>query len=187
MNSILKNLAATQSATELGLAFLGTMLHASAFAQAPSPPGMPPIPRLPPRMIPAITAEDLNAQFPINAQGAHEMEIPQIAHTCEDKDVRVILSGKQVETIGEVIAQSDDALPSARIRVGRPQMQCCAVHARSYSIIAAFSDHKPEFKVGCWVRLTGFIRYENEGEKFLPVVAVKSIVEIPAPANPVLK
>ena len=33
MNSILKNLAATQSATELGLAFLGTVLDASAFAQ----------------------------------------------------------------------------------------------------------------------------------------------------------
>lgn len=187
MHALLNSLTLSQGAMAFGPVFLGIMLHSSAFAQAPSPPATPPMPRLSHRVIPAITAEDVTAQFPVNAQGAHEMEIPQIVNTSADRDVRAILSGKQVETVGEIIPQPDAALPDVRIRIGRPQMQCCAAHACSYSIIAAFSDHKPELKEGCWVRLTGVLRYENEGEKFLAVISVKSIVEIPAPASSLLK
>jgi hypothetical protein len=180
-------LSSVRTATALGLVYLAATMPLRAFAQAPSalpPPATPP-PSF--RRIPTITAEDLKAQFPLNAQGAHEMEIPQIVNTCEDKEVRAILSGSQVETIGEIVPQHDSNAPGERLRVARSQMQCCAAHSRNYSIVAAFSDRKPDLKEGCWVRLIGFIHYEAEGEKVFPVLAVKSIVEVPVPISPLLK
>lgn len=176
-----------QTGMALGLAGLILAIRFTAPAQAPVPPQTPPVPRLPVRKIPAISAEDLTAQFPLNAQGAHEMEIPQIVNTCEDKDVRTLLSGRQVETTGEIAPQPEEPTAPGRIRITRPQMQCCAAHACNYSIFAAFTDPMPELKKGGWVRVTGVMKYEPASEKFLPVLMVRSIVEIPAPLSPILK
>ena len=115
------------------------------------------------------------------------MEIPEILNSSEDKEVRAILSGKQVETVGEVISKSDLDATTGRIRIARAQMQCCAAHARACAIEVTFSGNRPELKEGCWVKLTGLLAYEADGPKFRPLIAVTEIAEISAPKAAILK
>ena len=167
----------------LSLSLAATATLATLSAQS----SLPPIPTLPVREVPSITLNDLRAQFPVNAQGSHAMEIPEILSSSEDKDVRALLAGRQVETVGEIIPKSDSEAALGRFRVARSQMQCCAAHARPCSITVALGATRPELKEGCWVRLTGVLTYEGDGVKFQPLVTLKEIVEITAPRSIILK
>jgi len=115
------------------------------------------------------------------------MEIPEILNSSEDKEVRAILSGRQVETVGEVIAKSDSDSAARGIRVARTQIPCCAAHARACAIDVSFSGNKPELSEGCWVKLTGLLAYEADGPKFRPHLTVTEIAVIPAPKDAILK
>jgi hypothetical protein len=153
-------------------------------AQAPA---LPPVPSPRVREIPPITWDDLKAQFPINAQGSLVMQIPEILNSSGDKEARAILSGKQVETVGEVIAKPDSDSATGRIRVSRAQIPCCAAHARACAIDVSFSGSKPEVSEGCWVKLAGLLTYEADGLVFRPLLTVTAMAVIPAPKDAILK
>jgi len=115
------------------------------------------------------------------------MEIPQILNTGSDPEIRGVLSGQSVETTGQVMPETVDNAGGNRLRIVRSLIQCCAAHARQYSVIIEFAGKVPALKEMSWVKVVGTITYKQEGGKTVPVVIVKEIKETTKPGDPLLR
>jgi len=131
---------------------------------------------------PGLTLADLKAQFPQSKEGNFILEIPQICFTASDKEVQVILTGRPVETVGQVKIMDD-----RRIHVFRFLTQCCAADARSYEIPVEYAEREPELKAKSWVKLVGTVSYKQENGKTIPVIIATEVKETEAPKQPILK
>ena len=131
---------------------------------------------------PALTLADLKAQFPQSKEGNFMLEIPQICFTASDKEVQLILSGRPVETVGQVKIMDD-----RRIDVFRFLTQCCAADARSYEIPVEYAGRWPELKTMSWVKIVGTISYKQEDGKTIPTILATEINATDAPKQPILK
>ena len=134
-----------------------------------------------------FTLGDLKAQVPRNKDGAFLMEIPQILNTGSDKEIQGVLSGQSVETTGQVMPETVDNADGNRLRIVRSLIQCCAAHARQYSVIIEFAGKVPAMKEMSWVKVVGTITYKQEDGKTVPVVIVKEIKETTKPDDPLLR
>ena len=134
-----------------------------------------------------FTLGDLKAQVPRNRDGAFLMEIPQILNTGSDKEIQAVLSGQSVETTGQVMPETVDNAGGNRLRIVRSLIQCCAAHARQYSVIIEFAGKVPTLKEMSWVKVVGIMSYKQEGGKTVPVVIVKEIKETTKPDDPFLR
>ena len=134
-----------------------------------------------------FTLADLKAQVPQNKEGDFMMEIPQILNTGSDKEIQGVLSGQSVETTGQVMPETVDNAGGNRLRIVRSLIQCCAAHARQYSVIIEFAGKVPAMKEMSWVKVVGTITYKQEGGKTVPVVIVKEIKETTKPGDPLLR
>lgn len=134
-----------------------------------------------------FTFDDFKAQIPQSAQGSFLLEIPQILNTAADPEVQAVVAGCSVETCGQVMAETTFNPEGNRLRVVRSQMQCCAAHAREYSVALAFAQKAPALPEMAWVKLLGTLSYERQGGKLVTVILVKEIQETAKPENPLLR
>lgn len=135
---------------------------------------------------PGFTLEDLKAQIPQNREGRFLMEVPQLLNTTTDPEVQGLLAGQGIETTGQVMPEVLNNRDGKRLRIFRAEVLCCSAHARECSVELEFPQKAPELKVKSWVKVAGTLSFKNDGVKNVPVVLVKEIEEIAAPANPKL-
>ena len=131
---------------------------------------------------PGLTLADLKAQFPQSKKGNFIMEVPQIFFTAADKEVQVLLTGKTVETVGQVKFMDDK-----RLHITRSLTQCCAADAHSYEIPVENVEHEPKLNAMSWIKLVGTVSYRQDNGQTIPVIIASEIKETEVPKQPILK
>ena len=134
-----------------------------------------------------FSLEDFKAQYPQNASGHFLLEIPVIANTAADREVRSGVTDCPVETCGQITSAAVNNTDVRRLSVVRSQIHCCAAHAREYSVALVFEGNTPNLPELAWVRLAGTLFYEEQGENRVAVILVKEMCEVPKPENSLLK
>ncbi|MEK7953567.1 TIGR03943 family putative permease subunit [Luteolibacter soli] len=130
--------------------------------------------------LPKLTKERIATQHPKNADGYHSFGLMELFFSAGDPEMRELVEGMQVETEGRVIKDPEAAVPTQR-RLYRLFITCCAADSRAIPIIVRFKNGVPQVADNTWMKLTGTIRYPDEGEGFVPVLEVDSAAEAPAP------
>jgi hypothetical protein len=131
----------------------------------------------------SFTLADLKAQVPQSPEGNFILEVPELYYTAGDKEVQGVLAGQPIETIAQVLPEKVNNEKGTRLRIFRLLVQCCAADARPYSIPVEFGKPAPTFKDMSWVKVTGKMSYNKEGDQTVPVIEVSSMTEAAEPAN----
>ena len=128
-----------------------------------------------------FTLADLEAQVPKSKAGNFILDVPEIYYTAGDKEVQTVLAGQSVETVAQVLPEKVNNEDGKRLRIFRMLVQCCAADARPYSIPVQFAEKAPQFKDMTWVKVTGKMRYNKEGDQIVPLLEANQIEETTAP------
>jgi uncharacterized repeat protein (TIGR03943 family) len=132
--------------------------------------------------MPKLTKELIERQHPKNADGYHAFGLMELFFSAGDPEMRELVGGMQVETEGRVVKDPEAPVPTQR-RLYRLFITCCAADSRPIPIIVRFKSDVPQVADNTWMKLTGTIRYPDEGEGFIPVLEVDSAAEAPPPAE----
>ena len=130
--------------------------------------------------LPKLTKELIEKQHPKNADGYHTFGLMELFFSAGDPEMRDLVGGMQVETEGRVVKDADAAVPSQR-RLYRLFITCCAADSRAIPIIVRFKGEVPQVEDNAWMKLSGTMRYPDEGEGFIPVLEVDRAAEAPPP------
>jgi uncharacterized repeat protein (TIGR03943 family) len=131
-------------------------------------------------VMPKLTKELIEKQHPKNADGYHAFGLMELFFSAGDPEMRELVDGMQVETEGRVVNDPDAAVPNQR-RLYRLFITCCAADSRAIPIIVRFKGEAPQVEENAWMKLTGTMRYPDEGEGFIPVLEVDHAAEAPPP------
>ncbi|MEN3941835.1 hypothetical protein WJU23_11120 [Prosthecobacter sp. SYSU 5D2] len=131
----------------------------------------------------SFTLEDLKQQVPQNSKGEFVLEVPEIYYTGGDIEVQRVITGQAIETTAQVLPEKVNNENGHRLRIFRMLVQCCAADARPYSIPVDFGEKAPDFKEMTWVKISGIMSYEKEGDQTVPVIKVTNSEETTAPDN----
>jgi uncharacterized membrane protein YcgQ (UPF0703/DUF1980 family) len=131
----------------------------------------------------SFTLEDLKQQVPQNSKGEFVLEVPEIYYTGGDIEVQRVITGQAIETTAQVLPEKVNNENGHRLRIFRMLVQCCAADARPYSIPVDFGEKAPDFKEMTWVKISGIMGYEKEGDQTIPVIKVTHSEETTAPDN----
>lgn len=131
----------------------------------------------------SFTLEDLKQQVPQNSKGEFILEVPEIYYTGGDIEVQRVITGQPIETTAQVLPEKVNNESGHRLRIFRMLVQCCAADARPYSIPVDFGEKAPDFKEMTWVKISGVMSYEKEGDQTVPVIKVTNAEETTAPDN----
>jgi hypothetical protein len=163
------------------LAVLAAAVSAGALRAEPVIPPVRPAPRI------AFTLDDLKAQMPQSKEGNLRLEVPEIWNSAGDPEVQNVLTGKMVETMGQIALETARNAEGKRIRIARTMIVCCAAHPRVYSLAIEFAGRAPELKESAWVRVIGTVSYKEEEGKAVAILLVKGISEVAKPEVLMLK
>jgi uncharacterized membrane protein YcgQ (UPF0703/DUF1980 family) len=130
--------------------------------------------------MPKLTKELIEKQHPKNADGYHSFGLMELFFSAGDPEMRDLVKDMQVETEGRVMKDPDAPLPTQR-RLYRLFITCCAADSRAIPIIVRFKGEVPQVKDNTWMKLSGTIRYPDEGEGIIPVLEVDHSTEAPPP------
>ncbi len=131
----------------------------------------------------SFTLEDLKQQVPQNSKGEFVLEVPEIYYTGGDVEVQKVITGQPVETIAQVLPEKVNNADGHRLRIFRMLVQCCAADARPYSVPVDFGKKAPELKEMTWVKISGTMSYEKDGDQTVPVIMATNVEETTAPEN----
>lgn len=131
----------------------------------------------------SFTLEDLKQQIEQNSKGEFVLQVPEIYYTAGDMEVQRVINGQPVETTAQILPEKVNNASGHRVRIFRMLVQCCAADARPYSVPVDFGKKAPEFKDMTWVKISGTMSYEKDGDQTIPVIKATSIEETPAPEN----
>lgn len=131
----------------------------------------------------SFTLEDLKQQVPQNKKGEFVLEVPEIYYTGGDIEVQRVITGQAIETTAQVLPEKVNNADGRRLRIFRMLVQCCAADARPYSIPVEFDEKAPDLKEMSWVKISGIMAYEKEGDQTIPVIKVSNWEETAAPDN----
>lgn len=131
----------------------------------------------------SFTLEDLKQQIEQNSKGEFVLQVPEIYYTAGDLEVQRVINGQPVETTAQILPEKVNNAHGHRVRIFRMLVQCCAADARPYSVPVDFGKKAPEFKDMTWVKISGTMTYEKDGDQTIPVIKATSIEETPAPEN----
>jgi uncharacterized repeat protein (TIGR03943 family) len=134
----------------------------------------------------SFTLDDLKAQIEQNSKGEFVLQVPEIYYTATDLEVQKVLKGQPIETTAQVLPEKINNESGRRLRIFRMLVQCCAADARPYSIPVEFEGKAPEFKEMTWVKISGVMAYEKDGDQIIPLVKATNIEETTAPDNTML-
>ena len=131
----------------------------------------------------SFTLADLKSQVEQSPEGNFKLEVPEIYYTAGDKEVQGVLTGQPIETVAQVIPEKLHNENGTRVRVFRMLIQCCAADARPYSIPVEFTGAAPKIKDMTWVKVTGKMGYEKQGDQTVPLIQATSMKEVTEPEN----
>lgn len=126
-----------------------------------------------------LTREIIEKQHPADAAGYHEFGLMELFFSGGDPEIRELVDGMLVETEGRLVTDPN-GLPNQR-RLYRLFITCCAADSRAIPIIVRFQDEVPKVKENAWMKLSGTMRYPDEGEGPVPVLEVAHAEEGTAP------
>lgn len=130
--------------------------------------------------MPKLTKELIERQHPKNAAGYHDFSLMELFFSAGDPEMRSLIEGMSVEVEGRLVQDPDAALPNQR-RFYRLFMTCCAADSRAIPIIVRFKGEVPAVSENAWMKLSGTMRYPDEGAGFIPVLEVEHAAEAPIP------
>jgi len=131
----------------------------------------------------SFTLEDLKQQVPQNSKGQFVLEVPEIYYTGGDLEVQRVITGQAIETVAQILPEKVNNADGHRLRIFRMLVQCCAADARPYSVPVDFGKKAPDFKEMTWVKISGTMSYEKEGDQTIPVIKATNVEETTAPDN----
>ncbi|MES2736037.1 MAG: hypothetical protein V4672_06940 [Verrucomicrobiota bacterium] len=131
----------------------------------------------------SFTLEDLKQQIEQNSKGEFILQVPEIYYTGGDLEVQRVITGQPIETIAQVLPEKVNNADGHRLRIFRMLVQCCAADARPYSVPVDFGKKAPDYKEMTWVKISGIMSYEKDGDQTIPVIKATSIEETTAPDN----
>jgi uncharacterized repeat protein (TIGR03943 family) len=131
-------------------------------------------------MLPKLTKELIERQHPKNAAGYHEFGLMELFFSAGDPEMRELVDGMLVETQGRLVDDPEAAVPNQR-RLYRLFITCCAADSRAIPIIVRFQGEPPAVEENAWMKLSGTMRFPDEGEGPLPVLEVAHAEEAPPP------
>ncbi len=129
--------------------------------------------------MPKLTKELIEKQHPKNAEGYHAFGLMELFFSSGDPEMRELVEGMQVETEGRLVADPEGGANQRRLY--RLFITCCAADSRAIPIIVRFQGEVPQMEENTWVKLSGTMRYPDEGEGFIPVLEVDHAAEAPPP------
>ncbi|WP_035609731.1 TIGR03943 family protein [Haloferula sp. BvORR071] len=130
-------------------------------------------------MLPTLTREIIEKQHPKNSAGFHEFSLMELFFSNGDPEMRGLVEGMAVETEGRMVKDPEGGAKQRRIY--RLFITCCAADSQAIPIIVRFKDGVPEVKEGAWMKLSGTMRFPDEGEGPIPVLEVDHSEEGTAP------
>ncbi|HEY1082976.1 MAG TPA: hypothetical protein VGE29_11965 [Prosthecobacter sp.] len=131
----------------------------------------------------SFSLEDLKQQVPQNSKGEFMLDVPEIYYTGGDIEVQKVINGQPIETTAQVLPEKVNNASGHRLRIFRMLVQCCAADARPYSVPVDFGKKAPDFKEMTWVKISGMMSYEKDGDQTIPVIRATNIEETTAPDN----
>jgi len=129
--------------------------------------------------MPKLTKEIIEKQHPKNAEGYHAFGLMELFFSSGDPEMRELVEGMMVETEGRIVKDPDG--PANQRRLYRLFITCCAADSRAIPIIVRFKGEVPQVEENAWMKLTGTMRYPDEGEGFVPVLEVDHAAEATPP------
>ena len=109
------------------------------------------------------------------------MDVVSIFYTGGDEEVRNVVDGLKVETMGQVMPEKIRNPEGTRVRVFRLMMNCCIADARPVSIPVDFGGTPPQYKEMGWYKIHGTMSYEQWDEFSIPVLRATKMEQTEAP------
>jgi uncharacterized repeat protein (TIGR03943 family) len=129
--------------------------------------------------LPQLTKEIIEKQHPKNQEGYHPFGLMELFFSSGDPEMRGLVEDMQVETEGRMV--KDPQGGNKQRRLYRLFITCCAADSRAIPIIVRFKREVPDVKENAWMKLSGTMRYPDEGEGFVPVLEVDYAAEATPP------
>lgn len=130
-------------------------------------------------VMPQLTKEIIEKQHPKNEAGYHTFGLMELFFSSGDPEMRELVEGMQVETEGRIVTDPDGGAKQRRLY--RLFITCCVADSRAIPIIVRFKGEVPTVEDNSWMKLSGTMRYPDEGEWFIPVLEVDHAAEAPPP------
>lgn len=129
--------------------------------------------------MPKLTKEIIEKQHPKNQDGYHTFGLMELFFSSGDQEMRELVEGMQVETEGRLVKDPEGGANQRRLY--RLFITCCAADSRAIPIIVRFKGEVPTVEENAWMKLSGTMRYPDEGEGYVPVLEVVHAAEAPPP------
>jgi uncharacterized repeat protein (TIGR03943 family) len=130
-------------------------------------------------LMPKLTKELIEKQHPRNAAGFHPFSLMELFFTTGDPEMRDLVEGMMIETEGRMVKDPEGG--SNQRRLYRLFITCCAADSQAIPIIVRFKDGVPAVEEGTWMKVSGTMRFPDEGEGPVPVLEVIHSEEGTAP------
>ncbi len=127
------------------------------------------------------TFEDFKLQVDQNDDGEFLMDVISIFYTGGDEEVKNVVDGLPVETMGQVMPEKVRNPDGTRLRVFRLMMNCCIADARPVSVPVDFGTSLPDYKEMGWYKIHGTMSYEKWDEYTIPVIRATRMEPTEAP------
>ncbi len=131
--------------------------------------------------LPPYTLETLEETRSKNAQGAYQVNIFELFYSAGDREVEKIFDGLSFETEGRIRDEKRRNPTGKRMRLYRLQGTCCAADAIAIPLGLEFEGELSDIPHHSWVKVSGVMSYEQEGNRTYPVLQVTTIEESTAP------
>jgi hypothetical protein len=130
---------------------------------------------------PAFTLDDMKRWAPPTADGNFPLDVVSLWQLAGDPDVRDIMKGQPVETVGQLVKDTISDNKGSRLRVFGLQVTCCAGDARPVSFPIEFTGALPEYREMGWYRVVGTYDFEEDRQGKVSVIRVNKIEPRPRP------
>lgn len=108
------------------------------------------------------TLEAFNKNTTRNARGEYELQVDILQDLAYDPEVRNVVKGIPVETIGMVTSDKVNNPNGTRLRAVIMVSSCCAADGRPYSIPLEFDAPPPAIADMTWYKVTGKVEFGTE-------------------------
>ena len=122
-----------------------------------------------------FTLEDLKKMVPQSSEGNFLLDVPQIFYTAGDDELMKVMEGIPVETIAQVMPETENNPKKTRLRAFRLFIECCAADARPLSIPIEFGKALPEYKEMGWYKILGKLHFSRENDEIVPLLNIEKI------------
>lgn len=128
-----------------------------------------------------FTLEDLEGFVKRSDDGNFMISLIELFYSAGDVEVREVLKGQPVETIGQVVEDSVNNPNGTRLRAFRMFVQCCAADSRPVSIAVEFGKKPEGYKELGWYKLIGTMDFQKENGIMTPILNLKTIHGVEEP------